>query len=77
MRSGAIGNNATTVMSLDMNLSSPTTVSFMYKVSSEEGWDYLRFRTDNVMMDESSGEIDWPASSYEMPAGNYTFQCSY
>ncbi len=35
------------------------TVPFYWKVSSEQGGDYLQFYVDGVLKDQISGEVDW------------------
>lgn len=53
------------------------TVTFGYKVSSESGWDYLRFYVDDAMIGEWSGEIDWSGYSYQIEQGQHTLKWRY
>lgn len=67
------------------------TVSFFYNVSSESGYDCLRFMIDGTERAEmgacsgaggnggsgASGEVGWTAVSIPVAAGNHTFLWSY
>lgn len=53
------------------------TASFARKISSEPGYDYLRFYVDGVKMAEWSGEADWDVFSYPVLAGTHTFRWTY
>jgi len=75
--SGNIGNSQSTSLELTVEYPGAATVEFMYKVSSEEGWDYLRFYVDNQMQDEWSGEVDWTLASYPVTAGTHAFRWEY
>jgi len=75
--SGNIGNNQSTSLELTIDYPSASMVEFMYKVSSEEGWDYLRFYIDNQMQDEWSGEVNWTLASYPVTAGTHTLSWIY
>ncbi len=53
-------------------------IQFAYKVSSESGYDYLRFYIDGVQQDAWSGEVPWTASGdYPVTAGQHTFRWEY
>ena len=45
---------------LETNITGPTPLSFYWRVSSESGWDYLRFYIDNVLrkLDQRGGRLD-------------------
>ena len=49
----------------------------MKKVSSESGYDYLKFFIDNVEMDSWSGEDDWSLESYSISPGTHQFKWEY
>jgi len=76
-KSGAIGNSQYTEMSLTLDVNAAADITFYYKVSSESGWDYLRFYIDGVKKDEWSGEVGWTQASYAVAAGNRTFSWEY
>ena len=55
------------------------TVSFRLKVSSEGGFDELRFYVDGVPVMAWSGTTatGWQAFSYPLPAGAHTLKWAY
>ena len=62
-QSGPISNVQTTEMYVSVNVTTDGEISFYYKVSSEAGYDYLRFFIDGIEMGAWSGAVDWlPAS---------------
>ena len=77
MQSGNVNNNGTTTMELTIDYPSGSNIDFMYKVSSEAGFDYLRFLIDGQLQDEWSGELDWTEASYPITAGTHTLTWSY
>jgi hypothetical protein len=76
-RSGAIGNSQTSEMRLQMTVTGSGTISFYYKVSSESGWDYLKFYMNSSLKGQWSGEVGWTKVSYNVAAGTYTFKWIY
>jgi M6 family metalloprotease-like protein len=52
-------------------------ISFDLKVSSEGGWDYLRFYIDGVRQLNLAGEIAWNNRSFPVAAGTHTFKWEY
>jgi hypothetical protein len=53
------------------------TVDFIYKVSSEEGHDFLKFYIDGVEITSVSGIIDWNSSSTPLSVGTHTLRWEY
>jgi len=53
------------------------TLSFYYEVSSESGWDYLRFYIDGVQQDQWSGAINYTQQTYVLAAGTQTLRWAY
>ncbi|MEC9158816.1 MAG: T9SS type A sorting domain-containing protein [Bacteroidota bacterium] len=49
----------------------------MKKVSSESGYDFLKFYIDNVEMGIWSGEDDWSLETYNVLPGNHQFKWEY
>ncbi|NCA90925.1 MAG: hypothetical protein EOM92_19115, partial [Gammaproteobacteria bacterium] len=74
-QSGAIGDNQTSALSTTLN--GPGYLSFWWKVSSEAGWDYLRFYLDGVEQGASTGDTDWTQISLYLPAGSHTLTWVY
>ena len=65
-RSGAIGDSQAT--SLFGTVTGPGVISFKRKVSSESGWDFLRFFADGVEKLSWSGEQDWGDATCNLTA---------
>ncbi len=52
-------------------------ILFYCKVSSERGFDYLKFYIDGVEKGRWSGEEDWAEVSFSVTAGKRTFKWTY
>jgi hypothetical protein len=76
-RSGLITDSQTSELILTYDVSNDDTLSFFRKVSSESGYDFLRFYIDDVMKDEWSGQMDWTKIAYPVTAGTRTFKWEY
>lgn len=76
-QSGDIGDSQYTQLEIDIETAQPNAVSFWMKVSSEAGWDYVRFYINEELMDSWSGEIDWFQAGYDLAAGNHNFRWAY
>jgi hypothetical protein len=75
-KSGIITHNQTTSLELTVETTFDT-ISFARKVSSEIGWDHLRFYIDDIEIDKWSGEKDWLVVEYVISGGQHTFKWSY
>lgn len=51
--------------------------TFEYKVSSEEGWDWLEFYVDGVLQSRWTGEVDWTPYAFSVNQGLRTFEWRY
>jgi bacillolysin len=81
-RSGTIGNNGWSELSLARRLSSSATMSFKYRVSSEAGFDFFSFYIDGEQVClagacERSGEVGWTTWSGSLSAGTHMFTWVY
>ncbi len=76
-RSGAIDHSQTSTLSLTLDVLAASPVEFEYKVSSESGYDYLRFYVDGVQQGEWSGVVDWSHFSANVGSGLHTLTWSY
>ena len=76
-KSGTITHSETSAMVLTMEVTADDEISFFYKVSSEENYDYLRFYIDGVMKDEWAGQVSWSEATYDVTAGIHTFKWAY
>jgi hypothetical protein len=77
MKSGAISDLGQSDLILSGNVTEAGEIRFNYKVSSEEGYDFLRFYIDGVEMGSWSGLIDWTEISFPVSTGQHEFQWSY
>ena len=53
------------------------TLSFYYKVSSELGYDFLKFYLDGAELGRWSGNKDWTKVSYPVMVGEHSFSWVY
>jgi PKD repeat protein len=77
IKSGALGNNQNNYLSLQYEIIAADSISFWYKVSSEEGYDFLKFYIDNDVKSSWSGELGWARAAYVVTAGVHTFKWTY
>jgi hypothetical protein len=53
-------------------------VKFYWKVSSEDDYDFLQFRTDGSMKNRISGLVDWRQKTYTISTpGSHTLEWRY
>lgn len=55
----------------------PGDLSFFWKVSSEQNWDYLNFSVNGTKISGISGEVDWTQIFHTIPEGDHTVRWSY
>ncbi len=77
IKSGAIGHTQSNYLSLQYEVFGADSISFWYKVSSEDGYDYMKFYIDNIQKDQWSGEVGWSRAAYPLTAGTHTFKWTY
>lgn len=76
-RSGSIGNSSNSTLSISYTNTADDTLSFYYYVSSEQGYDFLKFFVDNSVVESWSGNIGWTRFSMIIPAGTHTYKWQY
>lgn len=76
-KSGAIDHNQTSTLSVTVDVSTQDQISFFYKVSSENNYDFLRFYINGVVAGQWSGEAGWSEASYPVSPGITTFKWEY
>ena len=76
-QSGSITHSQTSTMNATVEVGSVGDILFALKVSSESGWDFLRFKIDGVEKDSWSGEAAWTEVSFPVTAGVHTFTWTY
>jgi len=75
-RSGTLGDNQFSEM--QTTVSGSGTLTFYWKVSSEENYDWLEFYLDGVRQDRISGEVAWTQKSISITgSGNHTLLWRY
>ena len=73
-QSGVITNGQQSL--LQTTVTGPGTVSFWWKVSSEEGFDFLNFSMDKTSI-TISGEVDWEQRTFAVSAGTHSLTWRY
>ncbi|MBU0489028.1 MAG: T9SS type A sorting domain-containing protein [Bacteroidetes bacterium] len=76
-RSADISDNQESVLQISSNVVAPDSISFQYKVSSEENYDFLTFYVDNTPLGEWSGEIGWTRAAFFVNSGAHVFKWAY
>lgn len=76
VKSGKIGNSQSSKLILNANTRSGTG-SFDLQVSSEAGWDQLKFFIDGIEQKSWSGELAWQTYKFSVAAGTHTFEWVY
>jgi PKD repeat protein len=77
IKSGALNHSQSNYLSLQYELFDADSISFWYKVSSESGYDFLKFFVDNIEKTSWSGEVGWERAAYAVTAGTHTFKWTY
>jgi cysteine-rich repeat protein len=75
--SGNIDDDELSNLEVTLDIPTPGAVMFWYRVSSEEGWDYLTFFIDGVFQEEWSGDVPWAQASYPVDVGSHTLRWVY
>jgi hypothetical protein len=76
-RSGDIGARQTTELSRVVELEADTALSFRYRVSSESGYDFFKFRVDAAEVLSNSGNPGWLTHQGTVAAGRHTLTFVY
>jgi len=74
-QSGKISHNQKSYM--QTTVSGPRSLSFYWKVSSENNWDFLKFYIDGVEQAKISGEVSWGKKTYSISSGTHTLKWEY
>lgn len=76
-RSGNIADNQTSAILITIEIPVDGVIQFWKKVSSESGWDFLKFYIDNIEQGSWSGEVGWSEEVFNLEAGTHTLKWSY
>jgi hypothetical protein len=74
-QSGIIGHSQSSGMQTTVN--GPGSLTFYWKVSSQQNCDFLRFCLDGTPQDQISGSVDWAYRSFGVPSGAHTLTWEY
>jgi hypothetical protein len=77
MHSGTVSHGEQTTLKLTLDFQEAGDITFAYKTSSEESYDFLKFRIDGTTMGQWSGENDWTEISYPVTAGVHILRWIY
>ena len=69
--------NTNSDLSITLNVTEASPISYFRKVSSESGYDFFSFAIDGTTMEELSGEVGWAQSSFDVTPGTHTFRFRY
>ena len=75
-KAGSIDHDQSTTLQVTLDCVSGN-ITFYRKVSSESGYDHLKFYIDGVREGRWSGEKDWAQVSFGVTAGTRTFKWTY
>ncbi len=76
-KSGNIGDDENSQIAVTVEVASAGNITFRYKVSSESGWDYLRFLIDDQEKGSWAGTVAWAQATFPVTAGTHTFAWKY
>ena len=76
-KSGVIGGNQSSTMSITLNVLQNDSIVFMKAVSSEQNYDYLKFYVDGILRQQWSGVDNWSRQAYYVTTGVHTFKWEY
>ncbi len=74
---GSWGNPNNSDLTITLNVTEASPISYFRKVSSESGYDKFSFSIDGTKMEEVSGEAAWEQKSFDVTPGNHTFRFRY
>lgn len=78
LKSGGISGSQSSEIYLQYEVMEPDSITFFRKVSSEEGYDFLRFYINNELAGEWSGNNSgWRRESFPVGSGMNTFRWVY
>ncbi|MDL2314829.1 C25 family cysteine peptidase [Bacteroidales bacterium OttesenSCG-928-C19] len=76
-KSGAIGHDKKSTLSIELDVIENDSIHFMYKVSSERESDFLTFLIDADVKEQWAGEIAWKKATYPLSAGKHKLTWQY
>ena len=75
--SGGISHDEESAVEATLTLEEPSEIAFARRVSSEEGYDYLRFYINGELQAQWSGEVAWGVETFPLDAGEHMLRWAY
>ncbi len=75
--SGVIGDYQSSQLFITYTSVNNDSISFYYKTSSEQDYDFLMFTIDGLLQGQWSGETPWSRTSFPVTAGEHIFKWIY
>ncbi len=76
-QAGDISDSQMSSLSITLDITDASQISFWWKTSSENNYDWLRFYIDDVQIAELCGETGWEEVTNNVIVGNHTFKWQY
>jgi len=73
----SITDGQNSYLQLSLDIPEEAIISFYQKVSSERGWDFLRFYIDGSQVSAISGEVNWTKFERQVSKGIHSFKWIY
>jgi hypothetical protein len=77
LRSGTIGDDTSTEISITVETTADKDISFYYKTSIEDSWDFFYFYIDGECKLEATGEKKWTYAHFPVSEGTHTYTWKY
>lgn len=77
VQAGKVGDGGRSWLEILFTVQSAGEIWFWYKVSSEEGYDFLLFFVDGELRGRWSGETDWTEANVPLAAGTHSIRWEY
>ena len=77
LRSGPIGDDSSTEISITVETTADKDISFYYKTSIEDSWDFFYFYIDGECKLEATGEKKWTYAHFPVSEGTHTYTWKY
>ena len=77
LRSGTIGDDTSTEISITVETTADKEISFYYKTSIEDSWDFFYFYIDGECKLEATGEKKWTYAHFPVSEGTHTYTWKY
>lgn len=77
LKSGTISHSMSTSLVMEFTAIRAGQVSFFYKTSTENNYDWLNFYVDGQKLDRWSGIHDWTCVIYDVQEGDHTLEWEY